>query len=242
MWQTMNAAGFLITVIVNAMANIVKFNGKTTAEVSDAIPTLFAPAGYVFVIWGLIYALLAVFAVYQGLPRNRERNFISKIGYLFVLGSLANVSWLFLWHYGQISLSVLPMLVLFGSLAAIYLRIDIGKSDEPMVERLCVHLPFSVYLGWITVASIANVAAALKAAAWDGFGISEVTWTAIVIAVALVITLIVIFKRKDIAYAAVIVWALVGIMNKQVAVQEVALAASASAIVLTVGMIAVGIR
>lgn len=239
MWQIMNAAGFLIMVIVNVMANIIKFNGKTTAEVSDAIPTLFAPAGYVFAIWGVIYILLGAFAVYQALPRNRERPFINKIGYLFALGSLANVVWLFLWHYEQISLSVIPMFILLGSLIAIYLRIDIGRSDELREEKLCVHLPFSVYLGWITVASIANVAAALKAVAWDGFGIGESTWTVLVIAVALVITVIVMIKRRDIAYGAVIVWALVGIVNKQMAIQAVVWAASASAIVVTVALIVV---
>ena len=221
--QVVNFAAFLMTVVVNALSDILPLNGKTTGEISDLYPNLFTPAGYVFSIWGAIYALLLVFVVYQALPRQREKSFLPKIGYFFVLSSIANVIWIFLWHYEQIILSLLPMFALLSTLIAIYLRLQIGQSHVPLKEKLAVHLPFSVYLGWITVAPIANVAAALVAIGWDGWGINEVTWTILMIIVVLIITIAVISTRKDIAFSLVIIWALGGIIAKQIKNQSLIL-------------------
>ncbi|MCP8319053.1 MAG: hypothetical protein L6N95_04415 [Candidatus Methylarchaceae archaeon HK01B] len=173
------------------------------------------------------------------MPKNREKTFLSRIGYFFALSNIANVTWIFLWHYDYITLSLIPMFVLLGSLIAIYLRLQIGKSDVPLKEKLCVHLPFSVYLGWITVAPIANVASALVSINWDGWGITEVNWTVIAIIIALIITLAVIFTRKDIAYSLVIIWALAGIAIKQMENQSIVMTASASAIIIVIALILV---
>jgi len=212
-------------------------NGKTTGEISDLYPTLVTPAGYVFAIWGLIYILLLVFVVFQALPSQRGNAFQKEVGVLFVLSSVFNVVWLFLWQYGYITLSVLPMFALLATLIATYLRLNIGKSKVSLKEKLSVHLPFSVYLGWITVASIANVAAALVSINWDGLGLSDATWAILVIAVALIITLLVIFTRKDIAYGLVLVWALVGISVKQSGSQSIVTTADISAVVIVIALV-----
>lgn len=155
-----------------------------------------------------------------------------------MLSGLLNVLWLFLWHYDQIALSVLLMFALLATLIAIYLRLQIGRSTLPLKEKLCVHLPFSVYLGWITVATIANVATALTAINWDGFGISNETWAVLAIIVALAITLTVIITRRDVAYSLVLIWALVGIIAKQTENQGVVITAAASAIIIFVALVA----
>jgi benzodiazapine receptor len=237
-----NVVAFVLVVVVNILANLLPLNGRTTASISDSYPTLIAPAGYVFSIWGVIYALLLVFTVFQALPSQRDKPFLRQVGYFFLLSSLANVSWLFLWHYGQIVLSVLPMFVLLVSLILIYLRVQIGKSDASTVEKLSVHVPFSVYLGWITVASIANVAAAAVSLDLNGLGLGEITWTVLVIIIALIITLGVIVTRRDIAYSLVLVWALVGIVVKQFDNQSIVLTAGASATVILVVLVAVNLR
>jgi benzodiazapine receptor len=236
--QGANLAAFLATVAVNALSNILPLNGKTTAEISDSYPNLFTPAGYVFSIWSVIYTLLLIFAVYQALPIQREKTFLGKIGYLFVLSGISNVSWLFLWHYEQIVLSLVPMFVLLATLIAVYLRLQIGQSSVSLRERLAVHLPFSVYLGWITVATIANMAAALTAVDWDGWGISEVSWTILVIIVALIITIGVISKRRDLAFSLVIMWALGGIVVKQMENQSIVLTAGFGAIIIVITLVA----
>jgi benzodiazapine receptor len=234
--QSLNVLAFAVTVIVNALASSLALNGVTTAEVSDLYFTLVTPAGYVFSIWGVIYTLLLLFAVFQALPSQREKPFLQQINVLFVLSSVFNVAWLFLWHYDQIVLSVVLMFALLATLIAIYTRLGIGKTSVGLKERAFVHLPFSVYLGWITVATIANVSSALVSIQWDGFGLANDVWAVLVIAVALLITLAVIATRKDVAYSLVLVWALVGIAFSQSAYQNIVTAATASAVIIVVAL------
>jgi benzodiazapine receptor len=217
--QLVNVIGFLGVVAVNVMANALPLNGKTTAELSDAYPNLFVPAGYVFSIWGIIYILLLVFTVYQF--RRGEEGFLGRIGYLFALSCASNIVWIFLWHYEYVLLSLLVMFALLGSLIMIYLRLDIGRSQVSRDEKLYVHLPFSVYLGWITVAPIANVVAALVSLGWDGFGLGEVFWTVAMMAVAILLTVVNLVSRSDVAYSLVIIWALGGIVVKQMAIRAI---------------------
>jgi len=235
--QSLNVLAFAVTVTVNALASSLALNGRTTAEVSDLYFTLVTPAGYVFSIWGVIYTLLLIFVVFQALPSQREKPFLQQINVLFVLSGIFNVLWLFLWHYDQIVLSVALMFGLLATLIAVYLRLGIGKTSVTLKEKVFVHLPFSVYLGWITVASIANVASALVSIQWNGFGLANDTWAVLVIAVALLITLAVIATRKDVAYSLVIVWALVGIAVNQSAYQNIVMAAEVSAVIIVVALV-----
>jgi benzodiazapine receptor len=234
--QSLNVFAFAVTVIVNGLASSLALNGRTTAEVSDQYFTLVTPAGYVFSIWGVIYALLLAFVVFQALPSQREKPFLRQISVLFILSSVFNVVWLFLWHYDQIALSVVLMFALLATLIAVYLRLGIGKTKVAVRERVFVRLPFGVYLGWITVASIANVASALVAVGWDGFGLASDLWAVLVIGVALLITLGVIVTRRDVAYSLVLVWALVGIAFNQSAYQNIVLAAEISAVIILVAL------
>ena len=230
--QITNVVGFVAVVAVNILANALPINGVTTGELSDSYPNLFVPAGYVFAIWGVIYLLLLAFAVYQASSKRRGAQFLNKIGWLFGLSCAANVVWIFLWHYRLLLPSLIAMFALLGSLILIYLRLDIGRGDPSREERLYIHLPFSVYLGWITVAPIANVVAFLVSISWDGFGLGEVTWTVAMIAVAVLLTLLNIQTRGDVGYTLVIIWALGGIIVKQMAIQGIVTTAGLGIIVL----------
>jgi benzodiazapine receptor len=235
-----NIIAFVLTVIVNGLAGSTTIlGGKFTAEISDANPTLITPAGYVFSIWGIIYILLGVFVVFQALPSQQGQAFQKKIGWLFALSSLLNIVWLFLWQYEYLVFSVVLMFLLLATLILIYLRLDIGRSDVRMREKLAVHLPFSVYLGWITIASIANVSVFLVSENWDGFGIGAETWATLIIIVALVITLLVLATRRDIAYGLVVVWALFGIAVNQSGNQSIVTLTEASAIIILLASAAV---
>jgi benzodiazapine receptor len=238
-----NIIAFVLTVIVNSLAgSTTLIGGKTTADISNLYPTLITPAGYVFAIWGVIYILLGIFVVYQALPSEKGREYQNKISWLFILSSLLNIIWLFLWQNEILSLSVVVMFLLLVSLIVIYLRLNIGKSTTSLREKLAVHLPFSVYLGWITIASIANVAAFLVSIGWDGFGISLETWAILIIIVSLLITLTVVTMRKDIAYALVIVWALLGIAANQSGNSSIVTTTEASVVIAVMALIAVVIR
>ena len=235
-----NILFFALTVVVNSLAGSTTIiGGKNTAQVSDANLTLITPAGYVFSIWGIIYILLGVFVVYQALPKQQGKDYQNKIGWLFVLSSLINIVWLFLWQFEYLPLSVVLMFLLLASLILIYVRLGVGKSKVTMGERLAIHLPFSVYLGWITVASIANVAATLVSLNWDGFGISPEIWANLVVAVALLITILMLITKKDVAYSLVIIWALVGIGVKQSGNQTIVLLTEVSAVIVAIVLIVV---
>jgi len=235
--QSLNVVAFIVTLTVNILAGrTTLLGGKISGEISDLYPTLITPAGYTFAIWGVIYTLLLIFSVYQALPRNREQPFLRQISFLFALSGALNIIWLFLWHYEILSPSVLLMFALLATLIAIYQRLDIGRARVALREKVFVHLPFSVYLGWITVAAITNVAVALTAVGWDGAGIDPMTWAILVTIVALIVTLAVITTRKDAAYSLVLIWALVGIMSNQSENQTVVLTAEVSIAIILIAI------
>lgn len=235
----LNAVAFVAVVFVNGLAgSTTLIGGKTTAQISDANPTLITPAGYVFSIWGVIYVLLGIFVVFQALPSEKEREYREKVGWLFILSSILNIVWLFLWQFEYLSFSVVIMFLLLAALILIYLRLGIGKSKVQLREKIAFHLPFSVYLGWITIASIANVAATLVSINWDGFGISPETWAIIIAITALLIAILVVLARKDFAYGLVVIWALLGIAVKQSTNQNIVTATEISAIILAITLIA----
>ena len=214
--QIINVLSFAAMVTVNVLANILPINNRTTGALSDSYPNLFVPAGLTFAIWGVIYLLLLLFSVYQlkGFVKRRNAS-VDTIGIYFILSSAANIGWIFAWHYQKVLASLLLMLILLISLITIYIRLGIGRQKVTMLERWLIHLPVSVYLGWITVATIANVTALLVHAGWNGFGLSPVFWTVAVTAAALAITIAMLLTRRDAAYALVVVWALVGIVIKR---------------------------
>ena len=209
--QSVNVLAVIATIVINGLANALPLNGQTTGEISDRFQVYFVPAGYVFSIWGLIYLGLIVFAVFQALPAQRDNPRLCRIGYLFAVSCLANIAWLFLWHYEQFPLTLLAMLSLLVLLIAIYLRLGIGRIAASSAEKWLVHIPFSVYLGWITVATIANVTSLLDYWNWGGWGISDEAWAIIMLVSGGGIASAVNLTRGDTAYMLVIIWAFVGI-------------------------------
>ncbi len=226
-------------IVVNFLSNSLPLNGRTPEQISNSLPSAFTPAPYTFSIWGLIYLAVTGYIIYQALPAQRERPFQQKIGWWFVASSAANMGWIFAWHYGFFALSILFMAAILVSLAMIYARLQIGRSGQAAnwQEWLFVHLPFSLYLGWITVATIANIASVAPALGWDGFGIAPAVWAAIMMGAAVVVAGLLLWNRRDFAYAGVLVWALFGIRAAQAGeplVANTAVAAAALIVVLAV--------
>ena len=230
--------GVVATIALNALANIIPFNGQTTGEISDRFQVYFVPAGYVFAIWGLIYLGLVAFGVYQVLSAQGDNPRLRSIGWLFVGSCVANIAWIFFWHYEQFPLTLVAMLALLLLLIVIYLRLGIGRTQVPTAEKWCVRVPFSIYLGWITVATIANVTDLLKYLNWSGWGISPEVWAVIMLIAGVIITSLVILTRGDIAYGLVIVWAFIGIAVKQASTPLVANTAWAMTALVVVVLVA----
>jgi len=238
--QTINVFAILITLAVNGLANALPLNGHTTGEISDMFTVYFIPAGYVFSIWGIIYLFLIGFAIYQALPSQREDPRLRSIGYIFALSCLANSTWIFLWHYLLFPWTLLVMTALLGLLIAIYLRLGIGQARVAPAEAWLVDVPFSIYLGWISVAAISNATVLLAYLGWNGWGIPTSVWAIIMLAAATLIASLVSLRRGDVAYALVIVWAFAGIAIQQSATPAVSIAAwvasGLAALMLVVGL------
>lgn len=225
-----NILAFSVTILVNTLANGLPLGGQTTGEISDKYPSLFTPAGYVFSIWGLIYLGLAIFVVWQALPRQQTNTAIAAIRVPFFASCAANGMWIFAWHYDLLLLSLVLMFALLGSLIQIYRTLNIGISSASVMERWVVHLPFSIYIGWVTVAMIANLSALQIDQGWESVGFDATTWTIIKIAVAAAISATVLLRRHDIAFMLVSVWACTGIAVKHAATPVVSGASSVIAV------------
>lgn len=233
----------LVTITVNGLANALPINGQTTAEISDRFPILFVPAGYVFAIWGLIYVGLIAYSVYQALPAQRDNATLQRIAPLYWLASAANSIWILLWHYEYFTWTIVAMATLLLSLIAIYRILRASPHGGERGFAWAAQLPFSVYLGWISVATIANAAQLLYFLEWSRWGVADVTWTLIMLAVTAILGLAMLLRESDFAYAFVLIWALLGIAAKQTAVAAaVGAGAYAVAGVLLLGMALVLLR
>jgi hypothetical protein len=211
----------ILTIAANSLINVLRLNGLATGEISDSFPNFFVPAGYVFAIWGIIYIGLIVFAFWQAMPTQMRNPRLHAIAQPYLLSCVANVVWLVCFHYLQFGAAMLMMLALLALLITCYLRLDVGRGDATSAERAFTHVPFSIYLGWVTVATIANATQLLVSAKWDGFGIAPQTWAALMIGAAVIVALLMFFTRRDVAYLLVLVWAIAGIGVKQAAVPTV---------------------
>ena len=204
---------YLAMVAVNFMANGLPINNRSTGEISDAYPNLFAPAGPAFSIWGLIYLLLGGYVLYQFAKKDsKTEELIGKINPLFILTSLANISWIFAWHYDYIDLSV----VIMAALLILLIRIAdlIRVADFSPWEKLFVRTPFGIYFGWITVAAIANVSVFLVSLGWNGWGIADYVWTSLILLVGAAIGILRLRKDNNGVYGLVLIWAYAWILFK----------------------------
>ena len=219
--QIANGIAFVCVIIMNYLSNTGLMNNTTIGTVSNHLTTLFTPAGYAFSIWGLIYLLLTGFIIYQGkslFTKTDNNGFVTKTGWWFFISCVANCSWILAWIYGYTLLSCLFIFLILIALLKIIINNNIGIGKPSKQTLLFLWLPFAVYSGWITVASIVNVAVVLVKYNWDGFGIQPEIWTIIMIVIATLVNLMVAWKRNLKAYAFVGAWALLAIYvaNKDV--------------------------
>lgn len=231
----------IATSVVSVLASALPLNGLSTGEISDRFQVFFVPAGYVFSIWGLIYIGMIALAVYQALPAQRDNPRLRAVGYPFALANVANIAWIFLWHYEQFPWTLLAMFALLVLLIVTYLWLGIGHSRASAGETWTVRVPVSLYLGWITVATIANVTSVLDYLGWNGGPISPQAWAVIMLAVTAVVAAAMAFFRRDLSFLLVILWAVAGIAVKH-AGTTVALAAWVVAAVVVLLLVYAALR
>ncbi len=206
MIKYLNILFFAGMVFVNYLANSLPLNGKNTGQISDSYVNLFAPAGLTFAIWGVIYLLLAVYCIVQFTGPHKE--FSSEIGWLFAFTCLLNAAWIFAWHYEKLSISLILMLAFLISI--IYINLIIKPLPFGIIKAA-----FGVYLGWICIATIANLTVYLVSIHWQGFGLSEEVWTIVMIAAGFLIASLSIFRLDNPFIGLAVVWAFTGIAIKR---------------------------
>jgi translocator protein len=240
--QWLVIAALVVMIATNILANALPLNNQTTGAISARFPIYFEPAGYVFSIWGLIYLGLIVYAVYQALPAQRQNPRLRAIAFPFILSCLANTTWLFLWHYNRFTLTQAAMVTLLLALILIYRRLAAGRPAASTIEKWAVHLPFSVYLGWVTVATVANTSIVLYDWGWRGGALGEPVWAVLMLLVTAGLTFLMLWRHGDVAYALVIVWAAAGIAVKQSGSGLVAGTAVAVAVLVAVAAAAARLK
>jgi len=197
---------FVVMIVINYLANALPINGMTTGELSDNYPNLFVPTGLTFSIWGVIYLLLAICCVLQFFPQFK--NYEKKMGWWFIVSSTLNGFWIITWHYQMLLLSLLVMAGLLITLIAINRKLIFEPNNT-------FKAAFGIYLGWICIATIANVTALLVHLQWNGWGISDQTWAIALIGIGLIITSITILKLNNPFIGLAVAWAFLGIAIKR---------------------------
>ncbi|MBD3253955.1 MAG: hypothetical protein GF383_02630 [Candidatus Lokiarchaeota archaeon] len=237
--QIFNIIAFFLTLLVNGLSGLRIFNGNTIADVSEDYENLFTPAGLTFSIWGVIYTFLLIFVFYQARDfLNREQKNIEcveQINVFFIISCILNGLWIITWLYELILLSLIVMILLLFDLIIIYLRLNIAKADIDLRDKVIVWIPFSLYLGWISVATVANTTVFLVSINWNGFGLSPLIWTLIVIIMLSVLTLTILYTRKDLVYPLVLIWTSIGIILRRIDIYFV-LFISAILVIVTIAL------
>jgi hypothetical protein len=239
--------GFILVIAVNIMAVQLPINGQRTGTVAEKYPNLLVPADITFSIWGVIYLALLGFTIYQlwlafwGDRPQELTQLMTRMRLWWMLSCIANACWLFAWHYEMLPLSLLLMLLLLTSLIAIRHNFAIGHTGAPWREKLFVHFPFSLYLGWISIATVANITALMVYMGWHGQGISQVTWSVLMISLCAGVSAYMILQHHSITYGLVNAWALYGIILKRKHADVIHEHVVIQAAIIAIGLIAVAI-
>ena len=215
----LNVISFLLHVTIAYMTQFKLINEKDIGEISDQYASLVTPAGFTFAIWGIIYTCLVIFCVYHivmAYKRNKKTEAnkdLRRIGPAFILINLASVAWIIAWVSGQLLLSVFLIVAQLAALSYIHIRLHIHNPVRNPASKIATELPLSIYLGWISMATIANTSAYLLGTGWDGWGIPDRQWAIIMVCATTILGLFMLFIRRNLAVALVLAWSFYGIIS-----------------------------
>ena len=207
----------LIVLGVNAAANILPINGYETGELSDLNPTGFTPAGYVFSIWNIIYVGLIAygFSFIYASTAVRERG--DSIRQLFLINAAANAAWIFAWHYRLVELSLVFMLVILVTLWFMHAKLR-SQGRPTFKQAIVVDAPFSLYFGWISTATLANLGAVFYSQQFYPFALTMDQWALVTVITAIALYVWMGVITRDIIYCCVFIWASIGIYYQPVGI------------------------
>lgn len=220
----------LIVLAVNAAANAIPINGLNTGELSALYPTGFTPPGWVFGIWLIIYIGLIAFSIaaLRGAPRTRAR--IAPLITPYLFSAIGNAGWIFAWHYRQVALSVALMLVVLASLIVIFWRLR-QMPTSTWGEFFVIDGVFALYFGWISTATLVNLATLFYDLSWYPFALSMDEWALVTVVAATAIYVWMGAVTRSIVYCGVFVWAATGVYLGEAAITQPVRLAAVSGVV-----------
>ncbi|GFE70475.1 tryptophan-rich sensory protein [Chroococcus sp. FPU101] len=234
--QWVNLIAIIAAFVVNTVTNIIPVDGISIKDIADNYfgNVLVIPANYAFAIWGLIYLALLALGIFQALPANQDEPRCRQLGYWLTVSSIAQIAWVILFQYRLFVLSVLAMLTILIPLIILYLRLDIFTKPVSFKQKWFINFPISIYLAWISVATIVNVSIALTDLKWNGWNIESTTWTIIMLVVGTVLAGLAAIQRKDIAFTGVFIWAFIAIALRHLEIYVLAGTAVGLALILLI--------
>jgi hypothetical protein len=207
-------AAYLAMISINALANILLINGVSTGEISNNYFNLFAPTGFTFSIWGIIYLMLGAYIIYQFFGKNINNRLIKIINIYFIISSILNILWIFAWHFNLIFFSVLLIILILVCLIKIA---NLIRQEKLLLkEKFFVSWPFSLYFAWITIATIANITTFLVSINWSGWGLADNIWTMVILIIGAFIGIVRMIWDKNFIYGLVFIWAYIGILFRHI--------------------------
>jgi hypothetical protein len=230
--QLVTAIAIIASIVVNTISNIFPLNGVNVGTLSNTLlaPVQITPANYAFAIWGVVYLGLMAFGIYQFQSTERHNPRLERSGYLLTIACVAQCAWIYLFLARLFPLSIVAMLGILLPLIVMYQCLGIGQQNVSKQEQWFLKIPISIYLGWISVATVVNVASSLYVSEWDGWGIAPTAWTVLMMLVSGALATYIFIERHDTAYVLVIVWALLGIAIRQIGTPPIAVAGGVIAI------------
>ena len=221
-------------IMINTIGDLIPFNGITSWQVLNLYKIYFSPVSYTFAIWALIIGGLIAFSIFQALPSQKNNPYLRKIGWLYVASCVMGAGWVLFWHFQKTAFTTAGVLGLTILLILIYIRLNIGKEQVSRGMRYFVHLPFSIYLGWITITMFGSISVFLHSIGWDGFGLDQRIWAVVLIVLGVVMAELIAFNRQDLVFLAVFIWFFIGIAEEQYGVSPVFEAACAAIILIVI--------
>ncbi|NLT13512.1 MAG: tryptophan-rich sensory protein [Clostridiales bacterium] len=204
-----NGLFLIVTLVINTLGAVGVINGLTQKQISDMYPTLITPSPATFSIWSVIYSLLLISMIVMIVKKDDPyyQKAIDKITSLFRISCVLNIAWIVAFSFVLVELSVLFILAFVIVLALIggkLLQIQEGK-------RWLLPLSFGLYNGWLVIATVVNISAALVKLQWNGFGIADAVWAAVILIVAVLLVIAILLKLCNAAFPLPVAWAYFGI-------------------------------
>jgi len=212
-WRYTALAVIVGNVAFNYANDHLGLGGRSMAEVTARYPNYFTPAGYAFSIWGVIYLAFIVYAAAALTRSQRAIPFHDGVAPTLALANVLASAWVLAYRFERLPVTVALLGATLACAAVMFVRAARAVALEGVARRWAI--PFSLFLGWVSVALIANVTILLVSLGWQGGAIAPTTWAVALLGVAALLGATLAVRFANAAVPLVVAWAAIAIAVKQ---------------------------